>query len=120
MYFSNPRQYLCARVLRGRSVSVLLERRLSLVFSHCFPHKTPCLMLQDLDTSAALMDRFCDTELIESLDQLIVQAAAQDQVSSHEPLCIHCIHYTCRLIPKTLILISQTLNYCSLIPLSQS
>ena len=31
-------------------------------------------MLQDLDESGIQMDRFCDNELLESLDQLIVQA----------------------------------------------
>ena len=38
-------------------------------------------MLEDLQSSQTLMDRFCDSELLESLDQLMVQASQQDMVS---------------------------------------
>lgn len=75
------RRHLSARLLRGRSVSLLLERRLALAFAHCFPHKYPLQMLQDLDSSMVLMDRFCDSELLESLDQLMVRATAHTTVS---------------------------------------
>ena len=37
-------------------------------------------MLQDLDESGIQMDRFCDNELLESLDQLIVQASTPTRV----------------------------------------
>ena len=37
-------------------------------------------MLQDLDDSMLVMDRFLDSELLESLDQLMVHAGTQ-QVS---------------------------------------
>ena len=75
-----PRRHLSARLLRGRSVSLPLERRLSKAFAHCFPHKYPLQMLQDLDDSGTLMDRFCDSELLECLDQLLVQASEPQQV----------------------------------------
>ena len=81
-YTSHPhRQHLSSRIIRGRSVSLLLERRLSQTFAHCFPHKSPLQMLEDLQSSQILMDRFCDSELLESLDQLMVQASQQDMVS---------------------------------------
>jgi hypothetical protein len=58
-----------------------LEQRLVQAFAHIFPNKYPLLMLQDLEASAKLMDRFCDTDLLEKLDQVMVQANMQAEVS---------------------------------------
>ncbi len=75
------RQQLSSRVIRGRSISILLEKRLAATFAHCFPRKSPLAMLEDLDSSQTLMDRFCDSELLESLDQLMLQASQHTAVS---------------------------------------
>ena len=48
--------------------------------AHCFPHKHPLQMLNDLEESNQLMERFVDNELLETLDQLMVQASSDDQV----------------------------------------
>lgn len=37
-------------------------------------------MLQDLEDSDALMDRFCNAELLESLDQALVRTGTHDEV----------------------------------------
>lgn len=37
-------------------------------------------MLQDLEESGQLMDRFCDNDLLERLDQVMVQANMQTEV----------------------------------------
>ncbi|CAI8007075.1 Cullin-9, partial [Geodia barretti] len=42
------------------------------------PPQVPLQMLQDLEESGSLMDRFCDSELLESLDQMIIQTASSN------------------------------------------
>ena len=83
------RQQMSFRLLCGRSISLLLEKRLVGTFAHCFPRKTPLVMLEDLDSSQSLMDRFCDTELLESLDQHILQASQQGSAVSG--VCVCCV-----------------------------
>ena len=43
-------------------------------------------MLQDLDDSMLVMDRFLDSELLESLDQLMVHAGTQQVMCPHSML----------------------------------
>ena len=58
-----------------------LERRMVNALAHCFPHKHPLQMLNDLEESNQLMERFVDQELLESLDQLMVHASSTEEVS---------------------------------------
>lgn len=37
-------------------------------------------MLTDLEESSTMMDRFCDSELLESIDRLMAQVASPDLV----------------------------------------
>ena len=77
------RRLLSARLLRGRSTSLPLERRMVNALAHCFPHKHPLQMLHDLEESNELMERFVDNELLESLDQLMVHASSTQTVSHY-------------------------------------
>ena len=61
-------------------MSLPLEVRLAQSLAHCFPKKLPLLMLQDVEDSQKLMDRFCDSDLLERLDQVMVHATAQAEV----------------------------------------
>lgn len=64
-------------------MSLPLERRLAQTFAHVFPSKRPLSMLQDMEDSEQLMDKFCDSDFLERLDQVLVHVHAQAEVGVH-------------------------------------
>jgi hypothetical protein len=67
------RRHLCRRLLRGRSVSVDLERKVAQEYDACFRLKWPKKMLEDMAESENLMNWFVDHQM-ELLDVALTQS----------------------------------------------